>query len=132
MARGDHVRVKRRGYWHHGIDCGDGTVISNRPYVGHAWTNPGTYEVRLTGYNDSHRKGVSSTLTVEVVAQEVYYVNADNRTPAFPYMTGPRQSYRQNLMPIATSQYGKTSVDSLLDNFNFLFHPRISFENRSL
>ena len=27
MARGDHLRVWRRGYWHHGIDCGDGTVI---------------------------------------------------------------------------------------------------------
>ncbi|MBX7257033.1 MAG: lecithin retinol acyltransferase family protein [Candidatus Hydrogenedentes bacterium] len=27
MARGDHIRVKRFGYWHHGIDCGDGTVI---------------------------------------------------------------------------------------------------------
>ena len=27
MARGDHIRARRRGYWHHGIDCGDGTVI---------------------------------------------------------------------------------------------------------
>ena len=27
MARGDHIRAKRAGYWHHGIDCGDGTVI---------------------------------------------------------------------------------------------------------
>lgn len=27
MAFGEHVRVKRLGYWHHGIDCGDGTVI---------------------------------------------------------------------------------------------------------
>ncbi|NIA13428.1 MAG: hypothetical protein GWP08_05055 [Nitrospiraceae bacterium] len=28
MTRGDHIRVRRRrGYWHHGIDCGDGTVI---------------------------------------------------------------------------------------------------------
>lgn len=27
MARGDHLRVRRCGYWHHGIDCGDGTVI---------------------------------------------------------------------------------------------------------
>lgn len=28
MARGDHIRVRRPGgYWHHGIDCGDGTVI---------------------------------------------------------------------------------------------------------
>ena len=27
MARGDHLRVFRKGYWHHGIDCGDGMVI---------------------------------------------------------------------------------------------------------
>lgn len=27
MARGDHIRARRQGYWHHGIDCGDGTVI---------------------------------------------------------------------------------------------------------
>lgn len=27
MARGDHIRVSRGFYWHHGIDCGDGTVI---------------------------------------------------------------------------------------------------------
>ena len=27
MACGDHIRVKRGLYWHHGIDCGDGQVI---------------------------------------------------------------------------------------------------------
>ncbi|MBZ5740562.1 lecithin retinol acyltransferase family protein [Nocardioides mangrovi] len=27
MPRGDHVYVRRRHYSHHGIDCGDGTVI---------------------------------------------------------------------------------------------------------
>lgn len=27
MAQGDHIRVNRGLYWHHGIDCGDGTVI---------------------------------------------------------------------------------------------------------
>ena len=27
MAKGDHVKVRRLGYSHHGIDCGDGTVI---------------------------------------------------------------------------------------------------------
>ena len=26
MAKGDHIKVKRRGYWHHGIDMGDSTV----------------------------------------------------------------------------------------------------------
>jgi hypothetical protein len=27
MARGDHIKVWRSFYWHHGIDCGDGTVV---------------------------------------------------------------------------------------------------------
>jgi hypothetical protein len=27
MARGDHIRVNRTWYWHHGVDVGDGTVI---------------------------------------------------------------------------------------------------------
>jgi hypothetical protein len=27
MSAGDHLRVARRLYWHHGIDMGDGTVI---------------------------------------------------------------------------------------------------------
>jgi len=27
MARGDHIKVRRLGYTHHGIDLGDGTVV---------------------------------------------------------------------------------------------------------
>jgi hypothetical protein len=27
MAAGDHIKTRRTGFWHHGIDCGDGTVI---------------------------------------------------------------------------------------------------------
>lgn len=27
MARADHIRVYRGGYYHHGIDLSDGTVI---------------------------------------------------------------------------------------------------------
>jgi hypothetical protein len=34
MAQADHIRVRRNGYWHHGIDCGDGTVIH---YSGTLW-----------------------------------------------------------------------------------------------
>lgn len=34
MARGDHIRVRRLLYSHHGIDCGDGTVIH---YTGTLW-----------------------------------------------------------------------------------------------
>lgn len=34
MARGDHIYVRRVGYRHHGIDCGDGTVIHYSGEVG--------------------------------------------------------------------------------------------------
>jgi hypothetical protein len=38
----------------------------------------------LTGYNESFPGGVSATVLVQVV-RAVYYVNASNPTPAFPY-----------------------------------------------
>lgn len=38
MARGDHIRVNRGLYWHHGIDMGDGTVI-------HAAGEPGRRKI---------------------------------------------------------------------------------------
>ena len=39
MARGDHIYVQRAGglYAHHGIDCGDGSVIH---YSGEHWYSP--------------------------------------------------------------------------------------------
>lgn len=39
MAKGDHLYVQRKGgiYAHHGIDCGDGTVIH---YSGENWYSP--------------------------------------------------------------------------------------------
>ncbi len=65
-------------------DFGDGVVVSNTPYLSHSWSEPGLYTVRLTGYNDSFPGGVSATILVQVV-RAVYYVNASNATPAFPY-----------------------------------------------
>ncbi len=66
-------------------DFGDGTVLSNRVYVSHTWNVPGVYVLRLTGYNDSNPGGVSTVITVQVVNQPVYYVNANNSTPMYPY-----------------------------------------------
>lgn len=34
MARGDHIYVRRLGYTHHGIDCGDSTVVHYTGEVG--------------------------------------------------------------------------------------------------
>ena len=38
-------------------DFGDGTVVSNRPYASHAWTNAGNYAVVLRAYNDMYPAG---------------------------------------------------------------------------
>ncbi len=64
---------------------GTGWWSATVPYASHAWAAPGLYEVRLTGYNDSFPGGVSATVLVQVAAQEVYYVNAANPTPVYPY-----------------------------------------------
>jgi parallel beta-helix repeat protein len=66
-------------------DFGDGVVVSNQPYVSHAWSAPGLYTVRLTGYNDSWPAGVSATVQVQVGTREVYYVNGSNAAPVYPY-----------------------------------------------
>ncbi len=58
MSRGDHIRVKRLGYWHHGIDCGDGTVIH---YTG----EPADYRnaaIRRTSVEDFAKGGKVRTV----------------------------------------------------------------------
>ena len=66
-------------------DLGDGTVVSNRPYLSHAWSIPGTYRVVLTAFNASHVGGVSATTEVTVVEQVFHYVDANNDQPLEPY-----------------------------------------------
>ena len=36
MAQGDHIRARRRGYWHHGIDGGGGFVFHYNGEPGNA------------------------------------------------------------------------------------------------
>ncbi|MEI2723261.1 MAG: PKD domain-containing protein [Verrucomicrobiota bacterium] len=33
-------------------DFGDGTLVTNRAFLSHAWETPGIYAVHLTGYNE--------------------------------------------------------------------------------
>ncbi len=64
---------------------GDGTVVSNRPSLSHAWARAGSYAVTLTGYNDLFPEGVISTVKVEVVDKAVRYVNLKNPNPMAPF-----------------------------------------------
>jgi hypothetical protein len=66
-------------------DFGDGVVVSNRPYVSHAWANAGDYLTVLRAYNNDNQGGISATVMVHVIAQPVYYVARSNSTPAAPY-----------------------------------------------
>jgi parallel beta-helix repeat protein len=65
-------------------DFGDGTILSNQLHTSHAWTTPGIYTVRLTGYNDSFPAGFSTGLAITVI-DGVYYVNQHNLNPVVPY-----------------------------------------------
>jgi PKD repeat protein len=66
-------------------DFGDGTSISNGPYAVHAFARSGTYPVVLTGFNSSFPRGVSNTVTVDVVSRPIHYVDAANVSPLAPY-----------------------------------------------
>ena len=66
-------------------DFGDGTVVSNRPYVSHAWATPGNYAVVLRVWNESWPAGVVATVTVQVVSQPVHCVALSGASPLAPY-----------------------------------------------
>jgi hypothetical protein len=68
-------------------EFGDGTVVSNRPYVSHAWAAPADYDVVLVAYNETYPEGVRAHVTVHVMAQPTYYVAVDNANPMPPYMS---------------------------------------------
>jgi PKD repeat protein len=65
-------------------DFGGGLMLTNQPVATHAWSAPGVYMVRLTGYNDSDPGGVTATVVVTVSAA-VHYVNPASAHPVFPY-----------------------------------------------
>jgi hypothetical protein len=67
-------------------DFGDGTAVSNRPFVSHAWVTAGVKNVKLTAWNESNpSNGVSATRMITVLTQAVYYVNIANTNPVSPY-----------------------------------------------
>ncbi|HKQ40084.1 MAG TPA: PKD domain-containing protein [Verrucomicrobiae bacterium] len=65
-------------------DFGDGSVVTNRPHVSHAWEAAGDYIVVLRVYNATYPGGISATAIVHV-ATAVHYVALDSASPAAPY-----------------------------------------------
>jgi hypothetical protein len=69
---------------HHIWDFGDGVTVTNRPFVSHAWAQPGDYEVAVRAFNESHPEGVEAKLLVRVQSG-VHYVALNSANPVPPY-----------------------------------------------
>ena len=63
---------------------GDGAVVSNQPYISHAWSTAGVYTVTLAAFNEDHPAGVSTSLQVSIVTS-VRFVNVSNTAPSSPF-----------------------------------------------
>jgi Lecithin retinol acyltransferase len=67
MARGDHIYVHRLGYTHHGINCGDGTVIHYTDEVGQK-SNAESFFVGSEVLNSASRSSLLLVLPVQSFA----------------------------------------------------------------
>lgn len=76
MARGDHIRVKRHFFWHHGIDCGDGHVIH---YTGEPFRQ-GQGLIERTDWDTFTQGGKVSVVSYAVCASpEIVIHRAESR-----------------------------------------------------
>jgi hypothetical protein len=66
-------------------DFGDSIIVSNRPYVAHAWAAPGDYAVVLRAYNDIQSDGVTATVAVHIGRQLTHYVDVSGTNPVPPF-----------------------------------------------
>src|SRR5439155_13933662 len=66
-------------------DFGDGTVVSNRPFLTHSWMVPGDYQVVLSAANDSAPGGVTAVTAVHVVEPPTHFVSATSANSIPPY-----------------------------------------------
>ena len=85
-------------------DFGDGTVVSNEPYISHSWSAVGNYPVVLTAYNDSYPTGQTATTIMHVYQPTVFYVAVSNLTPVAPYDSWAKAATNiQNAIDVANS-----------------------------
>ena len=66
---------------------GDGGSATNQWTVTHTWAATGNYPVTFTAFNGANPGGVSTTLTIDVVTQILYYVDAQGTNPVMPFAT---------------------------------------------
>jgi len=81
---------------------GDGTIVSNQPYISHTWLAISNYPVILTAYNDGYPAGQSVTNFINVYQPTVFYVVTTNPAPVAPYDTWAKAATNiQNAVNVA-------------------------------
>lgn len=80
---------------------GDGTTVTNEPFVSHVWAASGEYTMTLTAYNDTYPTGQTATVTLQVSVPTVYYVDLNCQIPFRRIRIGarPQTTFRTRLMP---------------------------------
>jgi hypothetical protein len=91
-------------------DFGDGSAVTNQFSTSHNWATPGDYPVVFTVFNDGNPGGVSATVTVHVVTQILYYVDANGTNPVAPYASGGTAATNIQSAVDAASLVGATVV----------------------
>ncbi|MGH7978658.1 MAG: PKD domain-containing protein [Limisphaerales bacterium] len=66
---------------------GDGTMMTNEPFLVHTWAAPGAYPVTLTAFNDSYPTGVTATVMINITVPKTNYVNWASQNPVPPYLS---------------------------------------------
>ncbi len=132
MAKGEHIWVTRPlGYTHHGIDCGDGTVIQvsfQRNGAGryikirHNSTYTTTY-MHLNGYADGIREGVRVRQ-----GQVIGYVGKSGLA------TGPHLDFRvyKSGKPINPLKVESPPAEPIPANLKPLFMQKIALIHKAL
>ena len=89
---------------------GDGSAATNQFSISHIWSATGDYPVLLTVFNDDNPGGVSATVTVHVVTEILYYVDANGTNPVAPYSSQATAATNIQDVVNAASLVGATVV----------------------
>jgi len=121
---GDHIRVKRSFYYHHGVYIGDGSVIHYCGISNDSISNPSEVEVRITSIDFFAREGIvekpiySKKEKKNLVDKEIAVKHAINSLGNKEY-----DFYRNNCEDFAVRCCYKTEISTQLkskNNTNFL------------
>jgi len=110
---------------------GDGTYITNMPYVTHAWNSSGTFPVILTAYSLTYPGGISATVNVQVISQPTHYVSVNSTGSLAPFLSwGAAATNIQEAIQASTTRGARILVSNGVYSTGLAITPGGSLTNR--